>query len=81
MDKTSDAANLQLVDFYPFLRPLMRVLPETLNPMKRNLREIKIIEDRLFFELLKNAKQKIKGGKVYPSNISRQSSADKADRA
>jgi len=47
----------------------MRVLPEALNPLRRQLREIKIIEDRLFFELLENAKEKIKEGKVYPSNV------------
>ncbi|KAF2186188.1 putative cytochrome P450 [Zopfia rhizophila CBS 207.26] len=80
MDKTSEAANLQLIDFYPFLRSIYRFLPESLVPFKRKLREIKVIENRLFFDLLENAKEMIKNGKVYPSFIRDMLLSDDVDR-
>ncbi|KAH7077572.1 putative cytochrome P450 oxidoreductase [Paraphoma chrysanthemicola] len=80
MDRTSEAANLQIVDLYPSLRPLIRVLPEFLNSFKKKLSAIKSIEDRLFFDLLENAKQKIKEGKVYPSFIRDMLLEDDSDR-
>lgn len=67
MEKTGAAQNFQLVDFYPFLRPLYRIIPASINSFKRTLTEIKEIEDRLFFKLLDIAKENIAAGKVYPS--------------
>lgn len=70
MDRTSAAINLQLVDFYPFLRPWYRIMPLWMSSFKRALREIQLLEDRLFMGLLDNAKAKIQAGKVYPSKFS-----------
>lgn len=67
MEKTSEAQNFQLVDFYPFLRPLYRIMPAWFSSFKTKLNEINAIEDRLFFSLLEQAKTNIKSGKVYPS--------------
>jgi len=67
MDMTSNAINLQLVDFFPFLRPLYRVIPDKFSAFKRRLKEIQHIEEKLFFGLLDNAKVKIQEGKVCPS--------------
>ncbi|KAH7351469.1 putative cytochrome P450, partial [Pyrenochaeta sp. MPI-SDFR-AT-0127] len=80
MDKTSEAANLQVVDLYPSLRPLLQIVPEALNPFRKKLSAIKRIEDRLFFDLLDNAKQRIKEGKVYPSFIRDMLLEEDADR-
>lgn len=69
MDLTGAAANLKLVDFYSFLRPLYSWCPTFLMPYKQTLREIKKIEDRLFFQLMESANDDVKAGKAYPSFI------------
>ncbi|EXJ71840.1 uncharacterized protein A1O5_04341 [Cladophialophora psammophila CBS 110553] len=69
MDITSVAVNLQPVDFYPILRPWYRIMPYWMSGYKRVLRDIQKLEDRLFFGLLRNAKDKIDQGKKYPSFI------------
>jgi hypothetical protein len=51
MEKTSDAQNFQLVDFYDFLRPLYRIMPARFSSLKTKLLEINAIEKRLFFSL------------------------------
>ncbi|KAJ0420303.1 putative cytochrome P450 oxidoreductase [Aspergillus carlsbadensis] len=69
MDKTSEVANLQLADFYHFLRPLYRLLPTALSPYKQKLATVREIENRLFYRLMEDAKAKIAAGKTYPSFI------------
>jgi cytochrome P450 len=69
MDKTSDVANLQLADFYHFLRPLYSLIPTALSPYKRKLATVREIENRLFYTLMEDAKAKIESGKIYPSFI------------
>ncbi|OCK75418.1 cytochrome P450 [Lepidopterella palustris CBS 459.81] len=69
MDLTEAASSLQLVDFFPFLRPIYRYCPTFLMPYKQTLRKIRKIEDRLFFQLMNSAKENIAKGKVYPSFI------------
>lgn len=69
MDKTSVATTLQLVDFFPILRPLMNIIPPQLSSFKRNLLEITDIENRLFMKLFKDARAKIEAGKIYPSSL------------
>lgn len=69
MDQTSAAINLQLVDFFPFLRPWYQMMPAWVIPFKAALRDIRILENRVFFELLNLVKDKMKSGKVYPSRI------------
>jgi len=69
MDLTSEAANLQLVDFFPFLRPFYRYCPTFLMPYKQLLARITVIEKKLFMQLMYSAKENIKAGKVYPSFI------------
>ncbi|KAM5346074.1 hypothetical protein ACJ41O_009079 [Fusarium nematophilum] len=69
MDVTSEAANFQLVDFYGFLRPLYRTLPDWMLPNKRKLRDLQKLEDRVFTQLLNRAKDKIATGNAYPSFI------------
>lgn len=67
METTSAAINLQLVDFFPFLRPWYQMAPAWLIPFKAVLRDIRILENRVFFELLELVKDKMKSGRVYPS--------------
>jgi len=67
VETTSAAINLQLVDFFPFLRPFYRMAPSWLIPFKATLRDIRILENKVFFELLELVKDKIKSGRVYPS--------------
>ncbi|KAF2491734.1 cytochrome P450 [Lophium mytilinum] len=69
MDLTSEAANLQLVDFFPFLRPFYRYCPTFLMPYKQLLARIRVIEENLFMQLMEGAKTSIQEGKVYPSFI------------
>ncbi|OAG35272.1 hypothetical protein AYO21_10543 [Fonsecaea monophora] len=69
MDQTSAAINLQPVDFFPFLRPWYRVMPVWMSSFKRALFDIQKLEDRLFYQLLEGAKEKIALGKKYPSFI------------
>ena len=69
MDLTSAAANLQLPDFYHFLRPLYKLIPTVLSPYKRRLAEVKMVENGLFFKLKDEAKGKIQAGKIYPSML------------
>jgi len=69
MDKTSIASTLQVVDFFPFLRPLYRIIPPRLSLFKKRLQDITKIEDRLFLKLMDDAKEKIRQGKVYPSKV------------
>ncbi|KAL5314325.1 hypothetical protein ACEPPN_018751 [Leptodophora sp. 'Broadleaf-Isolate-01'] len=79
MEKTSDAQNFQLVDFYNFLRPLYRIMPARFSSLKTQLLEINAIENRLFFSLLNVAKENIAKGKVYPSFIRDMLLADEKD--
>ena len=67
MDRTSAAVKLQPVDFFPFLRPWYRIMPQWMSSFKRALRDIQLLEERVFFQLLYNAKEKIATGKKYPS--------------
>lgn len=67
MDVTSEAINFQLVDFYPFLRPLYQALPTWASRSKQKLQNLKELEDRVFFELLDRAKEQIATGKARPS--------------
>lgn len=67
MDVTSDAANLQPVDFFPFLRPWYRIMPLWMSSYKRSLKGLVELEKRLFNVLLDNAKEMLASGKKYPS--------------
>lgn len=68
MDRTSEVANLQLVDFYHFLRPLYHWMPDWMSTYKQKLAFLRNLENRLFFSLLDDAKTKLNSGRVYPSN-------------
>ncbi|OAL50319.1 putative cytochrome P450 [Pyrenochaeta sp. DS3sAY3a] len=69
MDRTSEVANLQLVDFYHFLRPLYHWMPDWMSTYKQKLAFLRNLENRLFFSLLDDAKTKLNSGRVYPSFI------------
>ncbi|KAH8886614.1 putative cytochrome P450 [Thozetella sp. PMI_491] len=69
MDVTSEAINFQLVDFYKFLRPLYTALPNWATPGKKKLHDLKILENRVFYELLGRAKDMISAGRLHPSFI------------
>ncbi|KAJ8117752.1 hypothetical protein OPT61_g1127 [Boeremia exigua] len=69
MDRTSEVANLQLVDFYHFLRPLYHRMPDWMSTYKRKLAFLRNLENRLFLSLLDDAKAKLNSGRVYPSFI------------
>lgn len=67
MEVTSEALNFNLVDFYPFLRRPYDMIPHWLLPSKRKLHELQKLEDRVFFDLLYRAKDKLRAGNAYPS--------------
>ncbi|KAJ3549263.1 hypothetical protein NM208_g588 [Fusarium decemcellulare] len=67
MDLTSAAINFKLIDFYPFLRPIYRLLPTWLSSDKKKLKQIQKLEDEVFFDLLDRCKNLIATGKNYPS--------------
>lgn len=67
LDETSAAINFQPVDCFPFLRPIYRLAPDWMIPFKAALRDIRKLENRVFFELLDVVKANVKSGKIYPS--------------
>ncbi|CAG9988754.1 unnamed protein product [Clonostachys byssicola] len=69
MEVTSDALNFQLVDFYPSLRILYKVLPGWVLPNKRKLQNLQKLENRVFYDLLGKAKEKLESGEAHPSFI------------
>lgn len=70
MDETSEAINFQLVDFYPVLRHIIKVIPYWVLPMSRKLHELQKLEDRVFYSLLNRAKEKLETGDAAPSLLS-----------
>ncbi|ETS87774.1 hypothetical protein PFICI_01602 [Pestalotiopsis fici W106-1] len=80
MDVTSEAANFQLVDFYPFLRPIYRFLPYWLLPSVERLHNLQKLEDRVFMQLLNRAKERIESGNACPSFIGDMLQDKDADR-
>lgn len=60
-------SQLQVIDWYPFLRPFIRFVPASLSTLKQQLDRIGYLENTLFFELLDRAQKAIADGKVYPS--------------
>jgi hypothetical protein len=67
MEVTSDALNFQLVDFYPSLRILYKVLPGWVLPSKRKLHNLQKLENRVFYDLLGKAKERLEAGEAHPS--------------
>lgn len=56
----------QLIDFYPFLRPLFRLVPTALSPFKRKVRDLIALENRFFVPLVEETKKNMEKGKIYP---------------
>ncbi|KAJ4422238.1 hypothetical protein N0V82_003098 [Gnomoniopsis sp. IMI 355080] len=69
MEVTSEAVNFNLVDFYPFLRVIYDLAPQWLLPSKHKLHELENLENRVFFDLLNRAKDKLATGNAFPSFI------------
>lgn len=67
MEVTSEALNFNLVDFYPFLKVIYDITPHWLLPSKHKLHELQKLENRVFYDLLNRAKDKLKTGQAYPS--------------
>lgn len=67
MHLTTEAQKGQIVDLFPFIRPMFRLIPVRLNAYKKMLRKIVGVEDDLFMNLLELAKGKIAKGKNHPS--------------
>lgn len=67
MEVTSKALNFNLVDFYPFLKVIYDITPHWLLPSKHKLHELQKLENRVFYDLLNRAKDKLKTGQAYPS--------------
>lgn len=67
MEVTSEALNFNLVDFYPFLKVIYDIMPCWFLPSKNKLHELQKLENRVFYELLNRAKDKLETGQAYPS--------------
>jgi hypothetical protein len=67
VEVTSEALNFNLVDFYPFLKVIYDIMPHWLLPSKHKLHELQKLENRVFYDLLNRAKDRLKTGQAYPS--------------
>ncbi|PMD33513.1 cytochrome P450 [Hyaloscypha variabilis F] len=61
------AGRMQVMDWYPFLRPIFRRLPKSLSGIQDQIVYLKDLEHNLWMDLLKNAQENIKDGKLNPS--------------
>jgi hypothetical protein len=62
---------MQVMDWYPFLRPIFRRLPKSLSGIQDQIVYLKDLEHNLWMDLLRNAQENIKDGKLNPINLSR----------
>ncbi|KAF5013804.1 hypothetical protein FDECE_222 [Fusarium decemcellulare] len=69
MEVTSEAINFHVVDIFPFLRGIYHAIPWWVLPGKRKLRDLQNLENRVFFDLLDRAKDKIATGEANPCFI------------
>jgi hypothetical protein len=58
---------MQVMDWYPFLRPIFRRLPKSLSGIQDQIVYLKDLEHNLWMDLLRNAQENIKDGKLNPS--------------
>jgi hypothetical protein len=61
---------MQVMDWYPFLRPIFRRLPKSLSGIQDQIVYLRDLEHNLWMEMLKNAQENIKDGKLNPSEAS-----------
>lgn len=57
-----EAQTPQLVDFYPFFRPIFRLIPTAWSKYKQALQKIVALEDRIVLPLLKKTKENMEKG-------------------
>ncbi|KAH0847599.1 putative Cytochrome P450 oxidoreductase [Fonsecaea pedrosoi] len=60
-------ASLQLADWWPVLRPIIRAVPYRINPLKRYLGELERMEVGLWKTLVDETRDHIQKGRYYPS--------------
>jgi hypothetical protein len=58
---------MQIMDWYPFLKPVFRRLPSRISGIQDKIIYLKNLEETLWKCLLENAKTNIKDGKMNPS--------------
>jgi hypothetical protein len=61
---------MQVMDWYPFLRPIFRRLPPSISGIQDQIVYLRDLEHDLWMDLLKNAQQNIEDGKLNPSEAS-----------
>lgn len=55
------------MDWYPFLRPIFRRLPSSVSGIQDQIVYLKDLEQKLWMDLLKDARKNISDGKMNPS--------------
>lgn len=56
----------QVTEFFPFLRPIVKYTPRSLNKLNKELGRLTILERDLWLQLLREAKSKVDEGKINP---------------
>ncbi|TPX10394.1 uncharacterized protein E0L32_008613 [Thyridium curvatum] len=56
----------QVTEFFPFLRPIIRHTPKSLNKLNKELSRLVIMEKDLWLELLQQARSKVDQGRLNP---------------
>ena len=64
---TVAGSSLQIADWWPLLRPLIRIIPNSLNPIKRYMYKLSDMELSLWRRLTDNARRQLEEGRYYPS--------------
>ncbi|KAH6986623.1 putative cytochrome P450 oxidoreductase, partial [Ilyonectria destructans] len=68
---TIDAgSSLQVADWWPILRPLIRAVPSVINPIKTQLNALHNAESELWRGLVELTREHVKDGHFYPSRCS-----------
>lgn len=63
-------ASLQIADWWPIFRPVIRAIPYRINPIKRALGELETMESNLWAKLVAETRDHISKGRFYPSMFS-----------
>lgn len=60
-------SSLQIADWWPIIRPLIRAVPYAINPIKKVLLTLHLMEENLWKGLVDEAREHVKHGRFYPS--------------
>ncbi|KAF7531274.1 hypothetical protein G7054_g9043 [Neopestalotiopsis clavispora] len=66
-DAVTAGSSLQLADWWPILRPVIRGVPEIMNPIKKELNRLHFMELNLWKGMVNTVRDHMKQGRFYPS--------------